>query len=87
MKSMLKLFQLESLRFKAFVLIILLTTIVFSNSAYSGNSLFEGVSKLAASIFFAVYGYKLKMNRKVSMVFYGLAGLCFMLACLAFFTK
>ena len=86
-KSMFKLFQLEPLWFKAFILITLLTTIIFSSSAFSGNSLYEGISKLAAALFFAVYGYKLKVNRKVSKILYGLAGLCFMLGVLAFINK
>lgn len=83
MKSMFKLFQIEPFWFKAFITIILLTTIVFSSTAFSGNSIYEGISKLAAGIFFSVYGYKMKMNRKVSIIFYGLAGLCFVLALLA----
>lgn len=80
---MFKLFQIEPLGFKAFIIILLLTTIVFSSSAFSGNSIYEGISKLAAGIFFSVYGYKMKMNRKVSIIFYVLAGLCFVLALLA----
>jgi len=83
MKSMVKLFQIEPLWFKAFIIITLLTTIVFSSSAFSGNSIYEGISKLAAGIFFSIYGYKMKMNRNVSIVFYVLAGLCFVLALLA----
>ncbi len=70
-KSMFKLFQLEPLWFKVLILITLLTTVIFSSSAFSGNSRYEGISKLAAALFFAVYGYKMNMNRKVSMVFYG----------------
>lgn len=87
LKGMFKLFQLEPLWFQTFILIILLITIVFSSTAFSGNSLYEGISKLAASIFFAVYGYKLNMNRKVSIIFYVLAGLCFVLGVLAFTNK
>ena len=87
MKSMYKLFQLQPLWFKAFILIILLTTIVLSSSSFSGNSLYEGISKLAAALFFTVYGYKMKMNRKVSMIFYALAGLCFLLASIALTNK
>jgi hypothetical protein len=45
--------------------------------------MYDGISKLAAAIFFTVYGYKMKMNRKVSMIFYALAGLCLVLALLA----
>mgnify|MGYP000175689437 CR=1 FL=1 len=86
-KSMFKLFQLEPLWFKEFILITLLTTIIFSSSAFSGNSHYEGISKLAAALFFAVYGYKMKMNRKVFMIFYVLAGLCFVLGVLAFTNK
>ena len=86
-KSMFKLFQLEPLWFKVLILLTLLTTIIFSSSAFSGNSRYEGISKSAAALLFAMYGYKLKLNRKVSMIFYGLAGLCFMLAFLAFINK
>ena len=85
MKSMFKLFQIEPLWFKASITLLLLTTIVFSSSAFSGNTIYEGTSKLAAGIFFSVYGYKMKMNRNVSMIFYVLAGLCFVLALLAIF--
>lgn len=80
---MFKLFQIEPLWFKAFIILILLTTIVFSSSAFSGNSIYEGISKLAAGIFFSIFGFKMKMNRKVSIIFYVLAGLSFVLALLA----
>jgi len=86
-KSMFKLYQIEPLWFKVFIIIILLTTIVFGSSAFSGNSIYEGISKLAAGIFFSVYGYKMKMNRNVSIIFFVLAGLCFVLAALSFINK
>ncbi|MET1015061.1 MAG: hypothetical protein ABWX61_11235 [Paenisporosarcina sp.] len=84
LKSMIKLFQLEPLWFKVFISITLLTSIVFSSSYFSHDSMYDGISKLAVAIFFIVYGYKMNMNRKVSMIFYALAGLCLVLALLAF---
>lgn len=86
-KSMFKLFQLEPLWFKVLILLTLLTTVIFSSSAFSGNSRYEGISKFVAALFFAVYGYKSKMNWKVSIIFYVLAGLCFVLGVLAFTNK
>lgn len=86
-KSMFKLFQLEPLWFKVLILITLLTTVIFSSSAFSGNSRYEGISKSAVGMFFFVYGYKMKMNRKVSIIFYVLAGLCFVLTLIAFTNK
>lgn len=87
MKGMFRLFQVEPLWFKVFISITLLTSIVFSGSAFSSNSLYEGVSKFAAGLFFAVYGYKMKMNRKVSIIFFGLAGLCLVLSLLAIMNR
>ncbi|MDF2790429.1 MAG: hypothetical protein K0S80_3530 [Neobacillus sp.] len=79
-KFMIQLFLKEPLWFKMLISITLLTSIIFSSSFFSDTPLYQGISKLAAAIFFFTYGYKLRMNRRVSILFFTVAAICIYLS-------
>jgi hypothetical protein len=83
-KFMIQLFLKEPLWFKMLISITLLTSIVFSSSFFSDSPLYQGISKLAAAIFFGAYGFKFKMNRLTSFLFFTAAAVCIYLSILAF---
>lgn len=82
-KFMFKQFQKEPLWFKILISITLLISIVFSSSLFSDNAYFQSCSKLAAAIFFCIYGFKMRRNLKTSLIFFTLAGICVFLSILA----
>lgn len=73
----------EPLWFKIIISATLLISIVFSSSLFSGNANFQVYSKLAAAIFFCTYGFKLRRNLKISLIFFTLGGICILLSILA----
>jgi hypothetical protein len=83
-KFMIQLFLKEPLWFKMLISITLLTSIIFSSSFFSDIPLYQGISKLAAAIFFGAYGFKFKMNRLTSILFFTAAAICIYLSILAF---
>lgn len=70
--------------FKMVVSITFLASIIFSSSYFSENDFYEGISKLAAAIFFGVFGYKTRRNRKNGIIFFTLSTFCLLLAFWAF---
>ena len=83
-KFMIQLFLKEPLWFKMLISITLLTSIIFSSSFFSDIPIYQGISKLAAAIFFCAYGFKFKMNRLTSILFFTAAAICIYLSILAF---
>jgi hypothetical protein len=83
-KFMFQLFLKEPLWFKMLISITLLSSIIFSSSFFSDTPLYQGISKLAAAIFFCAYGFKFKMNRLTSILFFTVAAICIYLSILAF---
>jgi len=79
---MFKLFLTEPLWFKLLTSITLMISIVFSSSFFSGVAYYESISKLAAAIFFCVFGYKMRGNRVHFVIFFTLAGVCIFLSLL-----
>ncbi|MEH7114049.1 hypothetical protein V7124_16945 [Neobacillus niacini] len=84
-KWMIQLFLNEPLWFKLLICLTLLASIIFSSSFFSNNLLYQGISKLAAAIFFGAYGFKFRMNRLTSILFFAVAAICIFLAILALF--
>ncbi|SDM87511.1 hypothetical protein [Bacillus sp. OK048] len=82
-KWMIQLFLKEPLWFKLLITLTLLASITFSSSFFSNNPLYQSISKLAAAIFFCAYGFKLKMNRKISTIFFTVAAICIYLSIMA----
>jgi hypothetical protein len=82
-KSMIQLFLKEPLSFKLLISFTLLTSIILSSSFFSDMPLYQSISKLAAAIFFCAYGFKLRMNRLISILFFTVSGICIYLAFLA----
>lgn len=60
-------------------MVTLLTSIIFSSSAFS-NMYFQSLSKLAASLFFGAYGIKMRRNAAISVILLGAAVVCLFLA-------
>lgn len=79
-KFMVKVFLHEPVWFKVLILSSLIISMVFSASYFEDQVVYEGISKLAAGIFFCAYGIKFRMNRRVSFLFYVLALFCTILA-------
>lgn len=76
----LRLFMKEPLWFRILILITLLLSIVFSGSYFADQPVYQGLSKLAAAVFFCSLGIKLRRNRPVAIVFIGLAIACIYLS-------
>ncbi len=82
-KFMIKQFLMEPLWFKTLISVTLLSSIIFSSSFFSYNAYYQGVSKLAAAIFFCAYGIKMRRNRRNSAILFTAAIICFYLSILA----
>ncbi|MFJ7827777.1 hypothetical protein [Psychrobacillus sp. NPDC096623] len=83
-KFMWKLFLNQPVWFKAVITITFLTSIIFSSSYFSENDYYEGISKLAAALFFGVCGYKTRRNRQTFIIFFILSAFCLLIAIWAF---
>lgn len=70
--------------FKLVIIITFLVSIIFSSTYFSENDNYEGISKLAAAIFFWLWGYKTRRNRQTSNILFILAAICTLLAIWAF---
>ncbi|SDN70955.1 hypothetical protein SAMN05518871_10728 [Psychrobacillus sp. OK028] len=84
-KFMWKLFLNQPAWFKLVITITFLASIIFSSSYFSENNYYESISKLAAAIFFSVFGFKTRGNRQTSIIFFILSAFCLLLAIWAFF--
>ncbi|ULO04701.1 hypothetical protein H1230_16145 [Paenibacillus sp. 19GGS1-52] len=82
-KGFIKLFLMEPKWFKVFIMVTLLTSIIFSSSAFS-NMYFQSLSKFAAGLFFGAYGIKMRRNTAISLILLGAAVVCLFLACFHF---
>lgn len=78
-------FLREPLWFKVLISTALLASIVLSSSYFSYNPIYESVSKLAAAIFFIVYGIKFRRNLLTSGLLFAAAVVCIVLSILAVF--
>jgi hypothetical protein len=85
-KWMIQVFLKEPLWFKLLVGLTLLASIIFSSSFFSNNPLYQGISKLAAAIFFCAYGFKFRMNRLTSILFFTAAAICIYLFIMALYS-
>ncbi|MDR7077342.1 hypothetical protein J2Y03_002366 [Neobacillus niacini] len=81
-KFMIKLFLNEPLWFKILILTSMFISILFSSSSFTDNVLLQSLSKVAAAVFFGAYGFKMKRNLKVSIMFFILTGVCIYLSIL-----
>ncbi|WP_075620430.1 hypothetical protein [Paenisporosarcina indica] len=75
-KFIIKQFMKEPLWFKILISSTLLISIIFSSSLFADNATYQGLSKLAAAIFFCAYGYKLRRNRLTSVILFAAAIIC-----------
>ncbi|MCL6574073.1 MAG: hypothetical protein K6T88_20735 [Bacillus sp. (in: Bacteria)] len=82
---MIKQFIKEPLWFKILISTTMLISIVFSSSFFSNNVYYQSCSKLAAAIFFCVYGLKMRRNRVTSTILFTLAVVCLYLSILAIY--
>lgn len=58
----------------------LLISILLSSEMFSDDSNSQSIGKLAAAVFFCVFGIKMRYNRRVSIIFYALAAFSLYLA-------
>jgi hypothetical protein len=80
LKFMGKMFLREPLWFKLLAPATLLISILLSSELFSDNSNSQSIGKLAAAIFFIIFGIKMRYNRRLSIIFYALAALSLYLA-------
>ena len=73
-------FLREPFWFKLLISVTLVISIVFSSTLFSNHAYFKGLAKLAAAIFFSAYGFNMRQNRKISVLFFSLAGICLLLS-------
>ena len=66
----------EPLWFKILICTTLLISIVFSSSLFSSNAYYQGLSKLAAAIFFCAYGIKLRKSFLNTTIFFTATIIC-----------
>jgi len=69
----------QPLWFKLVVPLCFISSVLFSSSLFT-QPIYGSLSKLAAAIFFCVFGYKLRSNKKLSILFYVFALICLILA-------
>ncbi|MCM3691977.1 hypothetical protein [Neobacillus niacini] len=79
-KFMLQLFLNGPLWFRLLITISFLASVIFSSSYFSNASIYEGLSKLAAALFFIAVGMKLRMNRVVSILLFTASAICIYLS-------
>jgi hypothetical protein len=82
---MFKQFLKEPLWFKVLIITSLVVSIVFSNSYFSHNPIYESASKLAAAVFFIVYGIKFRKNLLTFIILFTAAVVSIILSVLAVF--
>jgi amino acid permease len=75
-KFMIKVFLNEPLWFKLVITATFLLSVIFSSTFFSEQDYFQSLSKLAAAIFFGIYGIKLRHNRSTSLILLALAVVC-----------
>jgi hypothetical protein len=80
---MIKQFLKEPLWFKVLIITVLVASIIFSNSYFSHNPIYESVSKLAAAVFFIVYGIKFRKNLLTFIILFTAAVVAIILSILA----
>jgi len=78
-RFMIKHFLKQPLWFKILSISSLLISIIFSSSFFSDDSYVQGLSKLAAAIFFCACGYNLRRSRLNSIIMYTAAIICMFL--------
>jgi len=79
-KFMYRQFISEPLWYKFTVITMLLIAIIFSSSVFSDNAYLQSLAKLAAAIFFAIYGVRFRRTRRLVIIFFGLSLVCLFLA-------
>ncbi|KIL35371.1 hypothetical protein SD71_13685 [Cohnella kolymensis] len=79
-KFMYRQFLREPLWFKLLISTTLLISIICSSSLFSDNEYYQSIAKLAAAIFFCTYGFKMRRNLQISVIFFAMAVLCFYLS-------
>ncbi len=79
-KFMVRHFLREPLWFKILIFVTLVISVVFSSTLFSDHAYFKGFAKLAAAIFFSAYGFNMRKNLKISVLFFTLACICLLLS-------
>ncbi|CAM4487131.1 hypothetical protein FHS16_005236 [Paenibacillus endophyticus] len=79
-KAIYRQFLSEPMWFKIMILSALFLSIIFSSSYFLDHGYYQSLSKLAAAIFFGLYGIKMRRNKKVSSAFFIVAAVCMYLA-------
>ncbi|MDG0809268.1 hypothetical protein [Cohnella rhizosphaerae] len=74
----------QPLWFKVLAPAALLMSILLSSSLFGEDNAYEGGAKLAAAVFFGVWGVPFRRNRPLAIVFFAFSALCVYLAVNAF---
>jgi hypothetical protein len=84
-KLMIRVFLSEPLWFKILISVTFLASIILSNSNFSDHVYLQASSKLAAAVFFFVYGIKFRRNFRVALIFLVCTALCIYLSIMSIF--
>ncbi|OME86076.1 hypothetical protein BK120_08785 [Paenibacillus sp. FSL A5-0031] len=80
LKAFYRFFKREPLWYRAINVISSWVSIVLSTAAISLDGYEESVSKQAVAIFFGTFGINMRRNKRISLLFFVLAGLCLYLS-------
>lgn len=84
LKFMYRLFLMQPLWFKVLAPTALLLSILLSSSTFGEGAAYEGGAKLAAAVFFGLWGIPFRRNRQLALIFLALTALSLYLAVNAF---
>ncbi|SFB49338.1 hypothetical protein SAMN05216312_11065 [Cohnella sp. OV330] len=84
LKFMYRFFLVQPLWFRILAPAALLVSILFSSSLFGEDEGYDGGAKLAAAIFFGLWGLQFRRNRRLAIIFFALTALSLYLAVNAF---
>ncbi|MDG0794863.1 hypothetical protein OMP38_31580 [Cohnella ginsengisoli] len=84
LKFMYRFFLMQPIWFKILAPAALILSILFSSSLFGEDAGYEGGAKLAAAVFFGLWGLQFRRNRRLAIIFFALAAFSLYLAVNAF---
>jgi|GEM_PF-5931352 len=84
LKFIYRFYLMQPLWFKILAPAALLASIILSSSSFGDRADYEGGAKLAAAVFFGMWGLQFRRNRQLAVIFFALAALSLYLSVNAF---
>ncbi|WP_217592540.1 hypothetical protein [Cohnella sp. GbtcB17] len=80
LKFIYRFFLIQPLWFRVLAPAALLLSILLSSSTFGEDAAYKGGAKLAAAVFFGLWGIPFRRNRQLAIIFFALAALSLYLA-------